>query len=503
MAAPLIRKPGNYFLGAFKRFRAKHKLTFCNYSNLRQSINEILNTSEEQNEIKGISVKGWILAVQKHRSVTFMHLTDGSTSKHLQVVIDGDISEKVTCHGGSVNVSGNLIRSPGSLQKWELLAKKVEVIGTSDNSFPIGPAKAKQPLDTTREYLHLRPRSKVNSSIFRVRNAATMAIHKFFQVNNFLYVHTPMLTSNDCEGAGEVFSVKPHDEDLVDEIVDKEIQEMAASGKKNKDFFKCPVFLTVSGQLHLESFLGTFGKVYNFGPAFRAESQSSGRYHLSEFYMVEGEVAFLNDLEGLLTVMEDLVKFSTKEIYENSEEEVNFIANYIDDRQHTNNITAMMEKEFVRMSYTDAVKILEKKKKKFDVEVKWGDDLKKEHERYLVKHCGTVPVFLTDFPASIKPFYALENTDNRTAAAVDLLVPEVGELFGGTLREHRFDHLERKLKAVGQDEQLGWYLDLRKYGTVPHGGFGMGFERYLQFITGVRNIRDTIPFPRTPLHCKM
>ncbi|XP_021361313.1 probable asparagine--tRNA ligase, mitochondrial isoform X2 [Mizuhopecten yessoensis] len=431
-----------------------------------------------------------------------MHLWDGSTSNHLQVVLDGNISDKVTCHGGSVHVCGDLIRSPGSLQKWELLAKKVDIIGTSDTTFPISQTKSKQSLDTTREYLHLRSRSKINSSIFRVRNAATMAIHKFFQTNNFMHIHTPMLTSNDCEGAGEVFNVKPDKEDLVEQI-ESEMQEMTDVGEENIHFFKKPVYLTVSGQLHLESFLGAFGKVYSFGPAFRAESQSGGRFHLSEFYMVEGEIAFLDDLEGLLKVMEDLVKFSTKEIYENSEEDVNFITKYVGEKQYTENINTMMEKDFVRISYSEAMPILEKKNKKFETKVKWGDDLNKEHEKYLVKHCGNVPVFLTDFPASIKPFYALENIDNRTAGAVDLLVPEVGELFGGTLREHRFDHLERKLKDIGQQDQLHWYLDLRKYGSVPHGGFGMGFERYLQFLLGVRNIRDTIPFPRTPLNCKM
>ncbi|XP_033742813.1 probable asparagine--tRNA ligase, mitochondrial [Pecten maximus] len=503
MAASLSRKPGSCLLGIIKRLRGIHKLTFSNYSSIRQSINEILNTPDEHRGRKGISVDGWVLAVQRHKSVTFLHLADGSTSKYLQIVLDEDISEKVTSYGGSVNVYGDLIRSPGSAQKWELLAKNIDIIGTSDASYPIGPAKSKQPLDSTRDFLHLRPRSKINSSIFRVRNAASMAIHKFFQTNNFIHIHTPMLTSNDCEGAGEVFSVKPEKEDIVEEIADSEMQEMTEEGEKNKNFFRHPVFLTVSGQLHLESFLGAFGKVYSFGPTFRAESQSSGRYHLSEFYMVEGELAFLDDIEGLLKVMEDLVKCTTKEVYENSEDEVKFIAKYIGEKSYPDNIITMMEKDFVRISYTDAMQILEKKNKKFETKVKWGDDLNKEHEKYLVKHCGTVPVFLTDFPASIKPFYAYENSDNKTAGAVDLLVPGVGELFGGTLREHRFDQLEHKLKATGQEEQLSWYLDLRRYGTVPHGGFGMGFERYLQFILGVKNIRDTIPFPRTPLHCKM
>ncbi|XP_069130271.1 asparaginyl-tRNA synthetase-like [Argopecten irradians] len=503
MAAPLSRKPGSCILGIIKRLRGFHYLSFCSYSSIRQSINDILSTAEENGGLKGISVDGWVLAVQKHKSVTFLHLADGSTSKHLQVVVEGENSEKIARYGESVNVYGDLIRSPGSSQKWELLAKEIDIKGTCDADFPIGPAKSKQPLDTTREFLHLRPRSRINSSIFRVRNAAAMAIHKFFQTNNFIQIHTPMLTSNDCEGAGEVFSVQPDKEDIVKNTEDNGNQGDEEDEEKSKLFFRRPVFLTVSGQLHLESFLGAFGKVYSFGPTFRAESSSSGRFHLSEFYMVEGELAFVNNLEDILKVMEDLVKCTTREVYENSEEDVKFVTKYIGNKQYCDNIISMMDKDFVRLSYTDAMEILEKKNKIFERKVKWGDDLYKEHEKFLVKHCGMIPVFLTDFPASLKPFYAYENSDNKTAGAVDLLVPEVGELFGGTLREHRYHELEHKLKAIGQEEQLSWYLDLRKYGTVPHGGFGMGFERYLQFILGVKNIRDTIPFPRTSSHCKM
>ncbi|XP_064636120.1 asparaginyl-tRNA synthetase-like [Lineus longissimus] len=362
----------------------------------------------------------------------------------------------------------------------------------------------RHPPDFIRKHQHLRPRTNIFSSLLRIRNTASQALHQYFQENGFCEVHTPIITTNDCEGAGEVFGVEPLDRSLVNDLDSAETDEMSSDdeGDKLKHFFKNPAFLTVSGQLHLETVNGGFSKVYTFGPTFRAEN-SLTRNHLSEFYMLEAEIAFIYQLEDLMVIMEDLIKKTTETILARSAEDVNLFFKHVSPKKKEL-VKKMLKSPFMRISYTDAVELLQNKVQKFQFKPEWGEDLKKEHERFLTHYFGDIPVFVTEFPARIKPFYAKLNDDNcNTAAAVDLLFPEVGEVFGGSLREDNFETLEKRLQLLGLVEGYQWYLDLRRFGSAPHGGFGMGFERYLQYLLGVSNIRDVIPFPRWPKHCHM
>ncbi|XP_032344639.1 probable asparagine--tRNA ligase, mitochondrial isoform X2 [Camelus ferus] len=408
-----------------------------------------------------VKVQGWIRSVRSQKEVLFLHVNDGTSLESLQVVADSSFDSRELAFGSSVKVQGQLVKSPSKRQNVELKAEKIEVVGDCDaKDFPLK-YKERHPMEYLRQYPHLRCRTNVLGSILRVRSEATAAIHSFFKDNGFVHIHTPIITSNDCEGAGELFQVEPSSKIKVPE----------------ENFFNIPAFLTVSGQLHLEVMSGAFTQVFTFGPTFRAENSQSRR-HLAEFYMVEAEISFLENLQDLMQVMEGLFKTTTTTVLSNCPEDVELCHKFIAPGQ----------------------KIRTYAKKQLS---NWGADLHTEHEKYLVKHCGNMPVFVINYPLKLKPFYMRDNEDSpqHTVAAVDLLVPGVGELFGGSLREERYHFLEQQLARSGLTEAYQWYLDLRRFGSVPHGGFGMGFERYLQCILGIDNIKDVIPFPRFTHSC--
>ncbi|XP_074191806.1 asparaginyl-tRNA synthetase isoform X2 [Rhinolophus sinicus] len=408
-----------------------------------------------------VKVQGWIRSVRSQKEVLFLHVNDGSSLENLQVVADSSFDSRELAFGSSVEVQGQLIKSPSKRQNVELKAEKIEVVGNCNaKTFPFK-YKERHPLEYLRQYPHLRCRTNVLGSILRVRSEATAAIHSFFKDRGFVHIHTPIITSNDCEGAGELFQVEPSSKMKLPE----------------ENFFDVPAFLTVSGQLHLEVMSGAFTRVFTFGPTFRAENSQSRR-HLAEFYMVEAEMSFIESLQDLMQVMEELFKSATMMVLSSCPEDVELCHKFIAPGQKIRTYA---------------------KKQLFN----WGDDLHTEHEKYLVKHCGNIPVFVINYPLALKPFYMRDNEDGpqHTVAAVDLLVPGVGELFGGSLREERYHFLEQRLARSGLTEAYQWYLDLRRFGSVPHGGFGMGFERYLQCILGIDNIKDVIPFPRFTHSC--
>lgn len=432
-----------------------------------------------------VKVQGWIRSVRSQKEVLFLHVNDGSSLENLQVVADSSFHSRELAFGSSVEVQGQLIKSPSKRQNVELKAEKIEVVGNCDaKTFPFK-YKERHPLEYLRQYPHLRCRTNVLGSILRVRSEATAAIHSFFKDHGFVHIHTPIITSNDCEGAGELFQVEPSSKMKLPE----------------ENFFDVPAFLTVSGQLHLEVMSGAFTRVFTFGPTFRAENSQSRR-HLAEFYMVEAEISFIESLQDLMQVMEELFKSATLMVLSSCPEDVELCHKFIAPGQK-DRLEHMLKNNFLIISYTEAMEILKQASQNFTFTPEWGDDLHTEHEKYLVKHCGNIPVFVINYPLALKPFYMRDNEDGpqHTVAAVDLLVPGVGELFGGSLREERFHFLEQRLARLGLTEAYQWYLDLRRFGSVPHGGFGMGFERYLQCILGIDNIKDVIPFPRFTHSC--
>ncbi|KAL4658622.1 putative asparagine-tRNA ligase, mitochondrial isoform X1 [Arapaima gigas] len=414
---------------------------------------------------ENVKIQGWVRSVRSQKKAIFLDINDGSTLKNLQVVAHPELNDKRLTFGSAVEISGSLEKSLHEKQNVELQAKQVQVIGECNPlDFPFK-VKERHGLEYIRQFPHLRCRTNTFSSLLRIRSEATSAIHTFFKENGFVNIHTPIITSNDCEGAGEIFHVE----------VNKKLDE------GNSNFFSVPAFLTVSGQLHLEVMTGAFPCVYTFGPTFRAENSQSRR-HLAEFYMVEAEISFTQSLEDLMSVMENLFKTTTEQILAQCQQDVELFHKYIapGHRVRTIDVLNCNSNNFA-----------------FKVEASiliWGSDLQTEHEKYLVKHCGNIPVFVINYPYELKPFYARDNSDQpqHTVAAVDLLVPEVGELCGGSLREERMELLKARLAR---------YLELRQFGSVPHGGFGMGFERYLQCILGVQNIKDVIPFPRFSHSC--
>ncbi|NP_001412232.1 asparaginyl-tRNA synthetase isoform 7 [Homo sapiens] len=396
-----------------------------------------------------IKIQGWIRSVRSQKEVLFLHVNDGSSLESLQVVADSGLDSRELNFGSSVEVQGQLIKSPSKRQNVELKAEKIKVIGNCDaKDFPIK-YKERHPLEYLRQYPHFRCRTNVLGSILRIRSEATAAIHSFFKPSGKLKV-------------------------------------------PEENFFNVPAFLTVSGQLHLEVMSGAFTQVFTFGPTFRAENSQSRR-HLAEFYMIEAEISFVDSLQDLMQVIEELFKATTMMVLSKCPEDVELCHKFIAPGQK-DRLEHMLKNNFLIISYTEAVEILKQASQNFTFTPEWGADLRTEHEKYLVKHCGNIPVFVINYPLTLKPFYMRDNEDGpqHTVAAVDLLVPGVGELFGGGLREERYHFLE---------ERLARYLDLRRFGSVPHGGFGMGFERYLQCILGVDNIKDVIPFPRFPHSC--
>ncbi|XP_010218186.1 PREDICTED: probable asparagine--tRNA ligase, mitochondrial, partial [Tinamus guttatus] len=434
-----------------------------------------------------VAVQGWVRSVRSQKEVLFLHINDGSSLENLQVVADPSLGTRDLTFGSAVEVQGKLVKSPHRMQNMELKAETIRVVGPCDIwSFPLK-MKERHPLEYVRQFPHLRCRSNALGSLLRVRSEATAAIHSFFKENGYVHIHTPVITSNDCEGAGELFKIETSNE--------------SRESTEKDHFFDVPAFLTVSGQLHLEVMAGAFTHVFTFGPTFRAENSQSRR-HLAEFYMVEAELSFTESLQDITQVMEDLLKTATSTVLSKCPHDVELFQKYIAPAQK-DRLEQMLKKKFVTISYSEAVEILKQAAQTFTFKPEWGCDLQTEHEKYLVKHCGEVPLFVINYPYDLKPFYMRDNEDGpqHTVAAVDLLVPGIGELCGGSLREERLHFIQSRLQRLGLADTYQWYLDLRKFGSVPHGGFGMGFERYLQYLLGVDNIKDVIPFPRFSHSC--
>ncbi|NXB16680.1 SYNM protein, partial [Rhagologus leucostigma] len=457
---------------------------------VRLRVREALGAREPADAVR---VQGWVRSVRSQKEVLFLHINDGSSLESLQVVADPSLEKDLT-FGSAVEVQGKLVKSPHRMQNMELQAETIRVVGPCDIwSFPLK-MKERHSLEYVRQFPHLRCRSNTLGALLRIRSEATAGIHSFFQDNGYVHIHTPIITSNDCEGAGELFQIETSSEE-------KESAEKT-------HFFNVPAFLTVSGQLHLEVMAGAFTHVFTFGPTFRAENSQSRR-HLAEFYMVEAELSFTESLQDIMQVMEDLFKTVTSTVLSRCPHDVELFHKYIAPAQKVMRVTGkncspvVLFSSSCRISYSEAVEILKQAPQTFTFKPEWGCDLQTEHEKYLVKHCGEVPVFVVNYPYDLKPFYMRDNEDapQHTVAAVDLLVPGVGELCGGSLREERLPFLKSRLQRLGLTDAYQWYLDLRKFGSVPHGGFGMGFERYLQYILGVDNIKDVIPFPRFSHSC--
>ncbi len=442
-----------------------------------------------------IKVSGWVRTVRDSKTFGFIEINDGSFFKNLQIVFDNTLANfedicKLTL-SSSITVEGDLVKTENAKQPFEVKAKKVEVIAMSAPEYPL--QKKRHTMEYLRTIAHLRPRTNTFNAVFRVRSAASYAIHKFFQENNFVYVHTPIITGSDAEGAGEMFNLNTFDLNDVPKTEDGQVDF-------SKDFFGKPAHLTVSGQLNVETYAFAFRNVYTFGPTFRAENSNTVK-HAAEFWMIEPEICFA-DLKDDMDLAESMLKYVINYVLENCPEEMEFFNNFIDKTllERLNNV---VNSEFGRITYTDAVKELEKHNDEFEYKVSWGVDLQTEHERYLSEKIFKKPVFVTDYPAEIKAFYMKLNPDGKTGAASDLLAPGIGEIIGGSQREDDLSILQNKIKDLNMDEQdYWWYLDLRKYGSVPHAGFGLGFERLMMYMTGMQNIRDVIPFPRTPKNCE-
>lgn len=455
---------------------------YCKNTPTELRVSEALSGADLGANVK---VQGWIRSVRPQKANVFLHVNDGSSLQSLQVVAGAELNDPLLTFGSAVAVTGILKKSPHQKQSVELDAQQINVVGECNPvDFPFK-IKERHSLEYIRQFPHLRCRTNAFSSLLRIRSEATAAIHSYFKDCGFVQVHTPVITSNDCEGAGELFQVEPSGPDHAD----------------GENFFSVPAFLTVSGQLHLEVMSGAFSKVYTFGPTFRAENSQSRR-HLAEFYMVEAEISFTRSLEDLTKVMEDMFRSATEHVLAHCAEDVDLFHKHVTPG-HRDTVDAMLKNSFPVITYREAIDVLHRSSEKFSFPTDWGCDLKTEHEKYLVKHCGNIPVFVTDYPYDLKPFYSRDNQDHpeRTTAAVDLLVPGVGELCGGSLREERLNLLRARLEEAGLEDVYSWYLDLRRFGSVPHGGFGLGFERYLQCILGVDNIKDVIPFPRFSHSC--
>lgn len=444
---------------------------------------------------KTVKVAGWIRTSRLSKNFGFIELNDGSFFKNMQIVLDDKLENfkeigKLPI-SSSILVEGKLVSTEGAKQPVEIHATNIVVEGESDNSYPL--QKKRHTVEYLRTIAHLRPRSNMFSAVFRVRSVAAYAVHKFFQERNFVYAHSPIITGSDCEGAGEMFRITTLDLDNVPKTEEGKIDY-------SQDFFGKEANLTVSGQLNAEIMALAFRNVYTFGPTFRAENSYTGR-HASEFWMIEPEIAFA-DLEDNMELAEDMVKYIINYVLEHCPEEMEFFNAFVDkgllERLHN-----IVNSDFIRITYTKAVELLLESGQKFEYPVEWGIDLQTEHERYITEQIFKAPVFVTDYPKDIKAFYMRLNEDGKTVRAMDLLVPGVGEIIGGSQREEREDVLLERIEEFGLNkEDYWWYLELRKFGTATHSGFGLGFERMIMYLTGVSNIRDVIPFPRTPKNCE-
>lgn len=448
------------------------------------------NTSEYEN--REVTVHGWIRNNRSSNKFGFIELNDGSFFKSVQVVYEQEFIDNFeeiskAYVATSLEVKGTCVPTPEAKQPFEIKASKISIEGTSEPDYPLQPKR--HSMEFLREIAYLRPRSNTFSAVFRVRSLVAYALHQFFQERDFVYVHTPIITGSDCEGAGEMFQVTtmnlsdiPRNED--------------GSVDYSQDFFAKPTNLTVSGQLEGEAMALAFRNIYTFGPTFRAENSNTAR-HASEFWMIEPEIAFA-ELEDIMVLAEDMIKYVINYVLEHAPEEMEFFSRFVD-KGLMDRLDNVVNSDFARVTYTEAVEILQKSGRKFQYPVEWGIDLQTEHERYITEEVFKKPVFVTDYPAEIKAFYMRMNDDGRTVAAVDLLVPGVGEIIGGSQREERYDILLKKIEDMGMTrEDYWWYLDLRRFGSVKHAGYGLGFERIIMYITGMSNIRDVLPFPRTP-----
>ena len=438
-----------------------------------------------------ITVCGWVKTMRNSKALGFIELSDGSSFQNLQVVFgEGRVKnfkeiEKINV-GTALIVTGEVILTPGAKQPLEIHADTIEIEGASSPDYPL--QKKRHSLEYLRTIAHLRPRTNTFAAAFRVRSVAAYAIHKFFNERGFVYVHTPIITGSDCEGAGEMFRVTTLDMENLPHT-----DEGAVDFKK--DFFGKPTSLTVSGQLEAECMAMAFSKVYTFGPTFRAENSNTAR-HAAEFWMIEPEIAFA-DLADDMALASDMIKFVLRYVLEQCPQEMQFFNNFYD-KGLLERLDNIITSDFAHVTYTEAIELLEKVKDQFEYPVSWSCDLQTEHERYLTEQVFKKPVFVTDYPKEIKAFYMRMNDDNKTVAAVDLLVPGIGEIIGGSQREERLDKLTARMAELGlKEEDYNWYLDLRRFGGTKHAGFGLGFERLIMYITGISNIRDVLPFPRT------
>ncbi len=454
-------------------------------------VKEIFETPEVFAD-KEVQISGWVRTNRNSNKFGFIELNDGSCFKSIQVVYEEEyihnFSEisRVSIASG-LTVRGTLVLTPESKQPFEIKAAEVTVEAGSAPDYPL--QKKRHSLEFLREIAHLRPRSNTFSAVFRVRSLVAYAIHRFFQEQNFVYVHAPIITGSDAEGAGEMFRVTTLDLDSPPRTEDGKVDD-------SQDFFGKATNLTVSGQLEAEAFALAFRKVYTFGPTFRAENSNTSR-HASEFWMIEPEVAFA-DLSDNMDLAEEMIKYIVRFIMEKAPQEMAFFNEFVD-KGLLERLENLVESDFQRITYTEAIDLLKKSGEKFQYPVEWGIDLQTEHERYITEKIFKKPVFVTDYPREIKAFYMRLNDDEKTVAAMDLLVPGVGEIVGGSQREERYDILLDRIREAGlAEEEYSWYMDLRKYGGVKHAGYGLGFERIIMYITGVSNIRDVLPFPRTP-----
>jgi asparaginyl-tRNA synthetase len=454
----------------------------------------VARAREAESVAPDVEVRGWVRTRRDSKGgFSFLEINDGSCFGNVQVIAPGELANyesevKRLTAGCSVAVTGELRESPAKGQATEIEATEIKVIGWADSeTYQL--QKKRHSFEFLRTIAHLRPRTNTFGAVARVRNQICRSIHDFFQEDGFLYVHTPVITASDCEGAGEMFRVTTLDN-----------PQQPQGEEVNGDFFGKPAYLTVSGQLEAETFACSLGKVYTFGPTFRAENSNTSR-HLAEFWMVEPEMAF-HDLDDNMDLAERFLKRIFRDVLEHCDEDMQFFAQRIEKSAITA-LESVVASEFLRLSYTEAVDILKTCDAKFEFPVEWGHDLQAEHERYLTEQKFRCPVILYDYPAAIKPFYMRVNDDGKTVRAMDVLVPRVGEIIGGSQREERLDVLTERMAAQDLDaESYWWYTDLRRYGTVPHAGFGLGLERTVQFVTGMANIRDVIPFPRTPGHAE-
>ncbi len=454
--------------------------------NLYKETNKYLNQK--------ITFEGWVKTVRGSKSFGFIEINDGTFFNNVQIVYTDTLENfeeisKLTI-SSSIKVTGLLVETQNAKQPFEIQAESIQIENLSDNSYPL--QKKRHSFEYLRTISHLRPRTNTFNSVFRVRSVLAYAIHKFFQERGFVYVNTPILTGSDAEGAGEMFNVNSFDLNNIPKTEENNVDF-------SKDFFGKPAHLTVSGQLNAETYAEAFCNVYTFGPTFRAENSNTVK-HAAEFWMVEPEICFA-DLTDDMDLAEDMIKYIFKYVLDNCPEEMQFFNQFID-KGLLERLNHVITSDFARVTYTDAIKELEKHNDEFEYKVSWGVDLQTEHERYLCEKIFKKPVFVTNYPKDIKAFYMKQNDDGKTVAATDLLVPGIGEIIGGSQREENYDKLLNRMKKLNMPiNEYDWYLDLRKYGSCNHAGFGLGFERAIMYLTGMQNIRDVIPFPRTPKNC--